>query len=328
MLRCVAGEGSSYGHNDESADLGEVTLDPGGQNLQESPACQGAAKRWKVSDDRLKQYILQQQNVQSRLQPSASASQIHRTHDGHGNGNGNHPKISVVVELLESHDELTLRLPQDLRIGPSKPPRGNRFTDIFGPGASTKGFCMAGKSGWQPAWTSSLKGHIHQLTDIDPSKLIVIFRGVQIVSEHLTLRSLGVQDGERLQIRFQKWEPCQKRNSSLACSRKKEDLQRRREEEDASGEVRLEGYSIKQSKHFKRCCMPGGDVHMRAKWVSQDDPRIFNKVGIAVDGRGRYADHKDFRTEPIFIPDAENCSLGGVRARVTGSAHYQGASKR
>ncbi|CAE7256483.1 unnamed protein product [Symbiodinium sp. CCMP2592] len=175
-------------------------------------------KSWKISDEDFRTFVLSLAREQKEppkppeLATSASAPVLR----GRMGPARTDQKINVLIHFVDSQDVMTLRVSPDLRIGPAQPPKGNRFTDIYGLGANTKGFAEFKKfdyqrrqwlggfrKEWVPAWSESLKGIVHDLTGMEIARQRFFWRNVPMNNDNLTLRSWGVKDGDGLQLRFQ-----------------------------------------------------------------------------------------------------------------------------
>lgn len=295
------------------------------------------SKKWRVSDEQLEAHVAQlaAQSVKSpaasQKLPQRSASEAllrgsRCTADASG-------KISITVFFVDSGDQLVVRVDPEMKLGPASPPPGNRFTDIFGAGASSKGFSAPVKDydhrlrtfgatqrqGWTAEWTESFKGLIEHLTEIEPARQRLAFRNAHITADHLSLSDYGIGDGATVQLRIQKWIPGQKsqgRDIRLACTRRKHEVQSRQQEQEASGRPKLDGYSLRQSKHLNSC-RADGDVWMMPKWISQASPNLFAPTGVGIDGMGGMrAAARPFENTPIYLSDAGDDRLVRVRHRV------------
>mmetsp|Transcript_35514 Transcript_35514/g.81997 ORF Transcript_35514/g.81997 Transcript_35514/m.81997 type:complete len:530 (+) Transcript_35514:50-1639(+) len=196
-------------------------------------------KPWKISDDDFRDFVLSLARSDAEVAPasapalaSSASAPVLRGGRGLDQVQGSKDaKINVQVYFLDSQDVMTLRVSPELRIGPAQPPKGNRFTDIYGLGANTKGFAEFKKFDyqrrqwlggfrreWVPAWSQSLKGIIHDLTGMEIARQKLFWRNVPMNNDNLTLRSWGVKDGDGVQLRFQqKISPQQLEAMRKAC---------------------------------------------------------------------------------------------------------------
>jgi len=173
-------------------------------------------KNWMISDE-FREFVLSlaRSNSETKteaprgsLSSSASAPQL--------KGKVKSSVILLHIYFMDSQDVMSLRVSPDLRIGPPQAPKGNRFTDIYGLGANTKGFAEFKKfdyqrrkwlggfqKDWVPAWSVSLKGMISELTGMDVARQRLFCKNMPMNNDNLTLRSWRVADGDTLQVRFQ-----------------------------------------------------------------------------------------------------------------------------
>lgn len=295
------------------------------------------SKSWRVSDEELEAQVAElaaqaaKSPAASRMLPQRSASEALLR--GSRCSTGASGKISITVFFVDSGDQMVVRVDPELRLGPASPPQGNCFTDIFGAGASSKGFSAPAKEydyrlrtfgatqrpGWTPEWTESFKGLIENLTEIEPVRQRLAFRNAPITADHLSLSDYGIGDGATVQLRLQKWVPgqmSQGKDIRLACTRRKHEVQSRQREQEASGRPKLDGYSLRQSKHLSSC-RADGDVWMMPKWVSQASPELFAPTGVGFDGMGGMrAAARPFENTPIYLSDVGDDRLARVRDRV------------
>lgn len=177
-------------------------------------------KKWMISDEEFREFVLSLAKSNSEkeqaptLRSSASAPLL-KGSLGAKNGS-TCSSVLVHIYFVDSQDIMSLRLSPDLRIGPPQAPKGNRFTDIYGLGANTKGFAELKKfdyqrrqwlggfrKDWVPAWSVSLKGMISELTGMEIARQRLFCKGIAMSNDNLTLRSWRVRDGDTLQLRFQ-----------------------------------------------------------------------------------------------------------------------------
>mmetsp|Transcript_5325 Transcript_5325/g.12727 ORF Transcript_5325/g.12727 Transcript_5325/m.12727 type:complete len:440 (+) Transcript_5325:114-1433(+) len=166
---------------------------------------------------------------------------------------GSPRKIAVNIYIVESGDTLTLRVNPEMRLGPPPPPATNAFTQVFGQGASTKGFDQRKREfdyrrrvfgntqtmGFTPEWSTSLKQMIEKVMNIAPSRQRLHYKNVPISSDDLTLQSFGIQDGDQLQLRLARvpQAPAVQRGALvLACSRRKEEVRARQNQEELASQ--------------------------------------------------------------------------------------------
>lgn len=244
-------------------------------------------------------------------------------------GVGADGKIAIHVFFAESGDDMMLRVNPDLRIGAPKPPPGNRFTDMYGIGASTKGFDAMPRDfdyrsrefgetrrpGWEPEWVESFKGAIRDLTGIEPAHQRLSYKNVPMTNDQCTLREFGITDGATVQMRLYKGTVLKRGETMLACSRRREAVEEKLRQQVESGTASVENFSLRQCRHLREC-RADGDVWMMPKWISQSNPRLFSRVGAGLDGAGGNRAKGDFGERPIYMPDALDPHLGAVRQRV------------
>jgi hypothetical protein len=235
----------------------------------------------------------------------------------------------VWIYFLQSEDFMRVRVPLDLPAGPPKAPSSNRFTDMYGLGASTKGFDLAkhtfdhkrrlftpaNTEDWVPEWGGSLKQLIEEYTEIEASRIRLFYRQVPLSNDELTLRSYGIKDGETISLRIRRWVPGGSlgRDVLLATSKRLEPSTQER-----SGSSKYDGFSLRFCKRIKECRNANGDVYMQPKWCSESNPRLFAKVGVAVDGSGNFVAAQNHLEQPIWIQDKDNEKLRRVRLAVAG----------
>eukprot|EP00930_Biecheleria_cincta_P043888 TRINITY_DN30116_c0_g2_i1.p1 TRINITY_DN30116_c0_g2~~TRINITY_DN30116_c0_g2_i1.p1 ORF type:complete len:450 (-),score=94.45 TRINITY_DN30116_c0_g2_i1:47-1360(-) len=231
MMRSTLGEGSNEQPEEQRASNDEDEAhDP---------------KSWKVSDEQLERLILKMREEQEAPQPlsnsaparltsSVSAPSLSLSHTKATSecqrSLGKRPrllsstgrldlrrdgKIGVNIFFLDSGDTMTVRVDPELHIGPAMLPEGNRFTDIFGLGASTKGFNEVKKfdykrrkwgaevrENWLPEWSQSLKGLVEELTGVEVARQRLMYKNVHMTSENMTIKSWGLKDGDTIMLRY------------------------------------------------------------------------------------------------------------------------------
>jgi len=239
-------------------------------------------------------------------------------------------RIDVWIYIVQSEDAMRIRVPLDLPVGPPKAPRPNRFTDIYGLGASTKGFALAkhtfdprhrkftpaNSEDWIPEWSQSLKGIIEEYAEIEMSRMRLFYRQAPLTNDCLTLRSYGIQEGATIQLRIQRWVPGMpppSRDLLLATSKR---LQGAAKENTPS--AKYDGYTMRLCSRLNECRLSTGDVYMQPKWLSEKNPRLFAKVGIGTDGSGNYTAGPQQSDAPIWVRDRDDDKLRRVRLAVTG----------
>lgn len=173
-------------------------------------------KKWMITDEEFREFVLSMAKSNadpkvdtvpsSGLTSSASAPLL----------KGSAKEMMLQIYFVDSQDVMSIRVSPDLRIGPPRAPKGNRFTDIYDLGANTKGFAEFKKfdyqrrkwlggfqKDWVPAWSVSLKGMIAELTGMDVARQRLFCKGMAMGNDNLTLQSWNVTDGDTLQVRFQ-----------------------------------------------------------------------------------------------------------------------------
>lgn len=188
----------------------------GGQGYEEP-----RRKKWMITDEEFREFVLSlaKSNADPKVD-SAVASTGGLTSSASApllKGSAAKKEMMLVhIYFVDSQDMMSIRVSPDLRIGPPTAPKGNRFTDIYGLGANTKGFAEFKKfdyqrrkwlggfqKDWVPAWSVSLKGMIAELTGMDVARQRLFCKGVAMGNDNLTLQSWNVTDGDTLQVRFQ-----------------------------------------------------------------------------------------------------------------------------
>lgn len=296
-------------------------------------------KKWKVSEEQLLQKIADIANDQPeasapprRLSKSQSLGGLPR--QGLGLSGKQDEKLTVNIQFIETGDILCLRVPPDLRLGPCKPPPTNCFTELFGQGASTKGFETplrsfdyksrqfgnTQKAGWSPQWSDSLKERIYEVTNIAPERQKLIFRFVPLQTDGITLRSYQIMEGEILQMRV---DPLRKpaddaknRDVVLACTKRKDLVRARQRLTDEATQQPGNGVpSLRVSPYIKKCKV-NGDVRMMPKWISQESPNLFDRCGVAIDGHGNPYKFEMYAAQPIYLDDRHDRAVRRVRDKV------------
>ncbi|CAE8616489.1 unnamed protein product [Polarella glacialis] len=295
------------------------------------------AKWWKVSDERLQELVLELSSSPKAipgLSSSSSAPCLGTSKDSNDRQSAaersiqqrmaslrtSTDEISIHIFFVDTGDIMTLRVAPDLRIGPPKPPAKNRFTEVYGLGACTKGFSdvrnfdykrrefdATKRANWSPPWTESLKGLIQHFAGAHASRQKIIIKNVPTSSDDLTLRSWGVIDGETLQLRIEKKgaEPGETQHGSAT----------------ASSTLLTGSISLRNSRHLKEC-KADGDVWMMPRWISQAHPNVLKRAAWDVPGK-QGSPMAVFSDGPIWMADADNHALMSVRTKVAGHAGYQ-----
>lgn len=248
---------------------------PAAHDWSQVPPSQRPKHWWKVSDghiDALVGALAKSQSEPSLPSPTAKAGLSMLTE----------PPISLHL-LLETGKTLSLKVPLCLKAGPSPPPR-NALTDVFGPGASSKGFeqelpCSFrhARNGWTHVKAASLKGLVSMATGLEPARQQLCHQGGVLRREELTLRAVGLRDGEMLELQRMPSPRVGRREVLLACSRKKS------ESRPPKPRKRLD-----RVEDFGRIRNKEGEVQILPRWNKGTSSDVFAKVGIAVDGQGGY----------------------------------------
>jgi len=300
---------------------------------------------WKVSDQQIEQLVLSMSSAPPSQASRRASSQAGGALRASGLGRAGAATISasasaparladdgridVWIYFLQSEDLMRLRVPLDLPAGPPKAPSSNRFTDMYGLGASTKGFDLAkhtfdhrrreftpaNREDWVPEGGGSLKQLIEEYAEIEASRMRLFYRQIPLSNDQLTLRSYGIKDGDTISLRIQRFVPgCSMgRDVQLATSKRLEPSA-----EERSGASKYDGYSLRFCKRLKEFRNANGDVYMQPKWCSEMNPRLFAKVGVAVDGAGNFSAAPNQLDAPIWIRDKDNEKLRRVRLAVAG----------
>lgn len=147
--------------------------------------------------------------------------------------------ITVYVDVPDVQGAMAIIVHPDTRIGPDKAPAPNRFHDVFGRGASTKGFLDKKKSydykrrvwgptvreGFRPAWEESLKGLIEDITGIAVEKQRLLYHGSPIRCDEMTVRSYGITHGQTVTLALKKEHVVGRDEVMLACTAKAKTLE-------------------------------------------------------------------------------------------------------
>jgi len=217
-----------------------------------------------------------------------------------------------------------MRVSPELHLGPAKPPPPNPFTEVFGQGASTKGFDAptrpfdyrrrefgrTQRADWSPEWSTSLKEMIARVTDIAPSRQRLTFRHAPMAIDEMPLRTYGISSGDTLQMRVLRAAPAEGRETTLACTRRKQIAGAQQQHGAGSS-----GWSLRDSALLANC-KADGDIWLMPRWVSQANPQLFAPVGIGIDGRGGHRALSQYAETPIFLSDANNGKMQSVRERI------------
>eukprot|EP00441_Pelagodinium_beii_P023787 CAMPEP_0197665368 /NCGR_PEP_ID=MMETSP1338-20131121/59180_1 /TAXON_ID=43686 ORGANISM="Pelagodinium beii, Strain RCC1491" /NCGR_SAMPLE_ID=MMETSP1338 /ASSEMBLY_ACC=CAM_ASM_000754 /LENGTH=515 /DNA_ID=CAMNT_0043244155 /DNA_START=36 /DNA_END=1583 /DNA_ORIENTATION=+ len=334
-------------------------------------------KSWKVSDEAIEKYILKARSTMETSEMLSSAP-LHHSAPAKAKGlsksssaptlgaslravseGGRSPTrkddgtVEVKIFFLDSGDTMRVRVSRELRIGPAKPPKGNRFTDMYGLAANTKGFDQVKQfdiqkkrfgstltKEWSPAWSKSqsLKGLIEELTGAEVLRQRLMYKNVQMASDDMTIRTWAIKDGDTISVAFRRRLPTETLKTaaednflatgrprfartgstiSLADSMPKQSFDQLR-----IGDVGTT--KLRNSKHLK-LCKADGDVWMMPRWISQDNPRQFAEPG---DPTTTVANQEppSFADGTIFLPDVNHSNISKVRIAVTGYAAYTNPS--
>lgn len=244
-------------------------------------------RQWQVSDDELEEYVKKlamaqeidtQQNANNskdkdRQHQHQHGVRIHLQHlersvpvpDVHsGRRHIAVPRedefINIYVRSTTTGDRVMLHVHPDTRLGPDKELRANRFTDMFGTGASTKGFDQGNlkydyknrefahqKADVPPAWKECLKSMIEEAMGVPVSKQRLFFNGLYMTIDDKTLRSYDIINSVTLQL-ITRSEPFPTSRRTIA--------------EDAS-----QGSSPRKGELAPSRLLP--------KWISQNEPKLF-----------------------------------------------------
>eukprot|EP00929_Paragymnodinium_shiwhaense_P053012 TRINITY_DN26546_c0_g1_i1.p1 TRINITY_DN26546_c0_g1~~TRINITY_DN26546_c0_g1_i1.p1 ORF type:complete len:583 (+),score=169.44 TRINITY_DN26546_c0_g1_i1:161-1909(+) len=363
LRRTLRESGSMQGFRAAGGDAALDEAAHGGEDHTAAANKQKTKDWWKVTDEELERQILEMaaKNETEGEKRRSSTGPFGQSAAGTGLGlqrtgkaasaptlpgkgkQGQDERIVVNIFFVDSGDTLQIKVPPDLRVGPASAPSSNRFTDIFGLGASTKGFDQAKKSfdynrrqfgttqrpGWRPEYTENLKDIINRITELEVDKMQLSAFNNPVTQDQLTLRSYGIKTGGTVCVTVKKWEPGQHslQDVSLAHSTKKKrettNAWEKRRDPDYASKHHGSGYSLRNSKHLKDC-KHDGDMWMMPRWIAQSSPGLFAPVGIGITGDGAMKVRKDFSEEPIWLPDGLDTKLGRVRQRVTGHLAYTG----
>lgn len=320
------------------------SLEPYSERDQQSSEEQ-LDKWWKVSDEKLTELVLGMaanpggtrsslaRAGESVLCEKACSSARSRNKRGASEGR----QIVVNIFFVDTGDTLSVKVPLEMRLGPAPSPMRNPFTDVYGQGASTKGFDKSPRSynymrrqfgttqkeQWTPEWTTSLKDLIAHFFHIDLPKQKLICRGVALTCDETNLGAYGIQDGDVVSVQNPRcmFNKGQKKDVVLACTKKKRDLEEQRREEELVKGPKYDGYALKKTTYFQKCNLEGG-ARLMPRWVSQEYPKILALTSVGVEPTGGSTPRIGFESTPIYLPDALDKPLSRVREAVCGHCQY------
>lgn len=228
-------------------------------------------------------------------------------------------RIRVQVSIGESTESFTLLVHPTAHIGPplEESKSNNVFTDIWGE-ASDLPFDMTRhaydykrrqwglnsvihdatseeSSNLEGGSVPTLKGLIQRYVGIDVSRQTLWFDRIRLSQNNKTVRSYGIGDGSAVQLYIERC-PGLTRSSS-APGKKRMEVGTERE------------FSLRGRADFSKAC-PGGDFWPMPKWVFQEHPNLFAKVGSGLDNKGYPVAYRKFEEMPIYIDDGArgNCN--------------------
>mmetsp|Transcript_127176 Transcript_127176/g.368185 ORF Transcript_127176/g.368185 Transcript_127176/m.368185 type:complete len:429 (+) Transcript_127176:95-1381(+) len=296
------------------------------------PGTQRPKRWWRVSNQQLRRKIEQMATESSAPRQASLANASGPLFKDRASNKSarlrSDEKIAIKVFFVESGDTLVMRVSPELHLGPSKPPPSNPFTDLFGQGASTKGFDMpmrgfdyrrrefgsTRRPGWSPNWSDSLKEMIAKVTGIEPARQRLTQRNAPMSIDEMSLRSYGLVDGDILHMRIVRMHTDgqgSRGTTTLACTRRKLESEDRRQQPSAAGS----NFSLRDNAELAKC-KADSDVWLMPRWVSQANPQLFAPVGISVDGKGGQRARANFAEAPIYLADRINSHIQSVRERV------------
>lgn len=303
---------------------------------------------WRVPDERIDKLVRSLSKSSAKLSPvrgkslgssatlsatalatlSAAASPVRGQQPAGGAKMG---VLTLHILVVENGETLSLRVPRSLRAGPGRPPPANPLTDIFGEGASSRGFdataayldccfrfsSIRRRTQWTSLKASSLKGLIAMATEVEPARQRLCYRGGAVTLDDMSLASYRLRDGELMELHFlppPSSSPPVKREVVLACTRKRHEVKEKSKNASRKPVSSAGDYGV-----LRR---PDGDVQILPRWNHKGDANVFSKVGIAVDGDGSHRVKPVFEREPIYLADANDPKLSRVREAVVGHSRY------
>lgn len=251
-----------------------------------APTQEQKPQSWQVSDADLEEYVKklasaqeddtqrdaknskhadrqhQQQGIRIHLQRLERSVPVPDVHSGrrHMAIPRKDELINIYVRNTTTADRVMFQVHPDTRLGPDKERPANRFTDMFGIGASTKGFEKGNfsydyrsrefshhKEDVPAAWNVSLKSMIEEAMGIPVAKQRLFYNGLHMTIDGKTLRSYDIVNSVTLQ---------------LITKREPPPIGRRNIAQDAS-----QGGSPRKAAPAVSRFLP--------KWVSQNEPKLF-----------------------------------------------------
>mmetsp|Transcript_22858 Transcript_22858/g.52342 ORF Transcript_22858/g.52342 Transcript_22858/m.52342 type:complete len:427 (+) Transcript_22858:47-1327(+) len=255
-------------------------------------------------------YVDQQRVNRAHALPNLSPS--NRTKPGEmtsGLVDGSEYMVLYVYDTEAKHN-VPLKVSADMHLGPAQTPKGNRFTDIWGPAASTAGFSEVKhefdyrhrvwsdvpQKAMMPDWQVSLKSMIEEATGVPLEKQRLVYRGSPLSGNGVTLRNCGLYNGESIQL-FRRKDPAKNDEIILASTRRA--LAKKAEE------ARKPKHHVRQLK----ASVQAGVQLVQPKWthsagngksaftqVGKDSEHVLSKFAPEWGTTGVWARHESDRT--------------------------------
>lgn len=214
----------------------------------------------------------------------------------------NDGKITVYVYNVHSSDKLVLRVYPDLQLGP--PSSTSESDERQQPPYNH------GEDSGENRSQTSLKDEISRALGIQLQQIRLIYHGSALGDDEKTLRCYGIIDGETVHLRLLKI-PCTGRNDVvLACAAKK---CMEHAEWDKDEKLCMRPYALQtpaaQARLSHRCAKNG--AALQPKWISQEHPKLFAPVGVAVDGHGGDTAYEEFNMKGVWVPPVDHPNQRG-----------------
>eukprot|EP00401_Gymnodinium_catenatum_P027647 CAMPEP_0117621776 /NCGR_PEP_ID=MMETSP0784-20121206/87806_1 /TAXON_ID=39447 /ORGANISM="" /LENGTH=453 /DNA_ID=CAMNT_0005425707 /DNA_START=8 /DNA_END=1366 /DNA_ORIENTATION=- len=224
---------------------------------------------------------------------------------------GGERAITIYVQNVHTADKFAMRVSPDMRIGP----------DVHSPAGGVVEVAEGDEC--EP---TSLKAKIEEALGIDASRQRLNFRASPMASDAQTLSSYGVTDGATVHLRVNRDSPVDRRGVVLACSARKSAKEAMQEDSETLSTRSYSARSASARKSLELRCARGGAT-MMPKWVSQEYPKLFAPVGIALDGHGGYRPFEAFALTDIYRSQEDDQASSVYAPRSRGCAPAAGAAR-
>jgi len=285
------------------AQNGNLSIESGAATATALPPVKRDRRRGSVA------YVDQQRVNRAHALPSVSPLNRKKAAESTAGHTDAGELMVLYVYDTEAKHNVPLKVSAEMHLGPAQTPKGNRFTDIWGPAASTAGFSEVRQEfdyrhrvwsdvpqkALMPQWKESLKSMIEESTGVPLDKQRLVYRGCPLNGDAVTLRDCGLYNGESIQL-FRKKDPTKNEELILASTRRAQAKQAEAAQKpkhmrklNASAQA---GVQLVQPKwvHF------AGNGRSAFTQIGQDSQHALSKYAPEWGATGVWARHESDRT--------------------------------